>query len=156
MNDPLSRALAQAVRVSSNPSSGTIQHLNEVMPALHEQLLDVLRLPFFDAGIEDEPVPVLTSALLESGSLRMTARRNDPPYEVAITFDARTIRDAADESGRYEMLSNGVVRHQSHKFLKEREFSVPVSILADGTLRLDVVAMKAELAAIIAGFASDG
>ncbi len=157
MNDPLTRALTEAAtsRDEPGPPPPSIKSLNDVVPDLHDQIIDAVRLPFFDGGIEDQSIPVITHTLLETGSIRVSAHRKAPAYDVTITIDARTVKDAADALGRYEMLCAGHLYHSAHDRAEERQFSVPVAILEDGTFRLNVEAMRAEIATLITDFAKN-
>ena len=168
MNDPLSRALDEAPQAPAGGGSHDVASyrtdhappLGSVLERLREQLVEALSLPFFDGGSSVEMTPVTKHALSEAGAATIVARKREPAYEATVALEVRSDHDAtADvaETGRYQVAARGHLRCEDARGRTEREVGVTVHEI-EGTLRLDVSHLRAELAAAIRaiGKASEG
>jgi hypothetical protein len=154
MEDPLSRALsesaphAQLVSFDARP-------LGETLETLRGQILAVLNEHFFDAGVVDADIPLLHHSLIESGSIRIFAKRTEPAYEASISVDARCVRADAGDAPHYEIEATGVLRRLRSVHSGEHLFRIAIVPGADGTRSVDNLALTRELAEAISRFAEE-
>ena len=159
MNDPLSRALDEAPAASTggarrDVASYRTEHappLGAVLERLREQLVEALSLPFFDGGSSVEMTPVTKHALSEAGAATIVARKREPAYEATVALEVRSDHDAAAdaaETGRYQVAARAHLRCEDARGRTERALDVTVHETG-GTLHLDVVHLRAEMAAAI-------
>ena len=159
MNDPLSRALDEAPKARAggahrDVASYRTDHappLGSVLERLREQLIEALSLPFFDGGASVEMTPVTKHALSEAGAATIVARKREPAYEATVALEVRSDHDApadAAETGRYQVAAHAHLRCEDARGRTERAVDVTVHEI-EGTLRLDVPHLRAEMAAAI-------
>ena len=154
MDDPLSRALSEASASGPEPSFDA-RPLGETLETLRRQILAVLNDHFFDAGVVDEAIPLVHHTLIESGSIRIVARRTEPAYEATVAVHARCVRAGKDETDRYEIEAGGVLRRLRGGHPAEHAFRIDIVPERDGTRSLDTVALTAELTGAIRRFADE-
>jgi hypothetical protein len=154
MNDPLSQALTPSTSVPPAASFG-VRPLRETLEALRHQILTVLNEHFFDAGIVDEAIPVLHHTLIDSGSIRIVARRAEPAYEASVAVNARSVRSGKDDADRYEVEANGVLRRLRESRSGEHAFAIEIVPDADGSRSVDAVALTTELTRAIRRFSDE-
>jgi len=159
MNDPLSQAhsdapAARAEDARREVASYRTDHappLGSVLDRLREQLIEAMSVPFFDGGSRVEMTPVTKHALSEAGAATITARKREPVYEATVALEVRSDHDTqADdaETGRYQVAARAHVRCDDARGRTERAVEVTVHEI-EGTLRLDVQHLRAEMAAAI-------
>ena len=154
MDDPLSHALSQSSS-SVPPASFEARPLRETLEALRRQILAVLNEHFFDAGVVDEAIPVLHHTLIDSGSIRIVARRNEPAYEASVAVNARSLRAAKDDADRYEIEASGVLRRLRESHSGEHAFAIEIVPDADGSRSVNAIALTTELTIAIRRFADE-
>jgi hypothetical protein len=154
MDDPLSRALSAAGPVEPDAPYRS-QPIAETIERLRSQIHTVLNEHFFDAGVEDEPVPLVHHTLIDSGSIRMTARRAEPAYEAEVTVDIRTLGPAADATQHDQIEARGILRRRRASHPSEHAFAIGIVPAADGTRSIDEPAFIADLTAAIRRFAAE-
>ncbi len=154
MDDPLSRALSEA-SPSDPEASFEARPLGETLETMRRQILAVLNDHFFDAGVVDEAIPLLHHTLIDSGSIRIVARRAEPAYEATVSVDARCVRAGKDEADRYEIEGGGVLRRLRESHPGEHVFRIEIVPERDGTRSVDTIALTSELASAIRRFADE-
>jgi hypothetical protein len=154
MADPLSRALSEST-AGEPPVAFDPRPIAETIDTLRGQIRAVLDEHFFDAGIADEAIPVLHATLIDSGSIRISARRADPAYEAVVVVDARSVSADKDEAQRFEIEAKGILRRLRAGHSSEHAFAIAIVPAADGTRAIDAAAFTAELTAAIRRFADE-
>jgi hypothetical protein len=154
MDDPLSQALAEAT-FEAPAASFNERPIRETLETLRKQILAVLNEHFFDAGVIDEAIPLVHHTLIDSGSIRIAARRADPAYEASVSIDVRCVRTAAAAGERYELEAAGVLRRVRESHPSEHAFRIEIVPQSDGTRSVNAVALTNELAAAIRRFADE-
>ena len=119
------------------------------------QIRTVLNEHFFDEGVEEEQVPLVHHSLIDSGSIRIIARRADPAYEASVVVDARSVRADKDEAPHYEIEAKGVLRRVRANHSSEHAFRIGIVPAPDGSRAIDAAALTGELTAAIRRFADE-
>ncbi|HEY4440679.1 MAG TPA: hypothetical protein VGN14_09490, partial [Candidatus Elarobacter sp.] len=116
MDDPLSRALAEAPHRFDEHRGDVSRHhtdhapaLGAVLAQLRAQLVDALNVPFFDAGVLVETIPVTKHARSAMGAETVAARRREPAYEAEVTIEVRCDLEGVD-AGAYEVRARARLR----------------------------------------------
>jgi hypothetical protein len=152
MDDPLSQALSE--RTSAAPATTfEARPLGETLEALRRQILAVLNEHFFDAGVVDEAIPLIHHTLIDSGSIRIVARRAEPAYEASVAVNARSVRAAKDDAGYYEIEATGMLRRLRESHSGEHAFAIEIVPDAEGSRSVNAVALTTELTNAIRRFA---
>jgi|SRR5260370_138816 len=159
MNDPLTRALEQAPR-RGGARHDDVSHfraphapaLGVVLEQLRRQLVEAMRIPFFDAGIGVESVPVTKHLLSEMGAVTIVARKREPAYEAVVSIEVRCDHaepaDDAADTGAYSLRARAHVSCEDGRGRSERGVAVTVREI-DGHLQLDAPLLREDLAAAI-------
>ncbi|HEV3089315.1 MAG TPA: hypothetical protein VGX96_19070 [Candidatus Elarobacter sp.] len=158
MRDPLSKALDEAPEVLPRDTHPDVESyrtdhappLGRVLDALREQLIDAMSVPFFDGGSSVETTPVTKRLHSEAGGATIVARKREPAYEATVDLQVRSDHDepADSDGGRYQVAAHAHLRCDDARGPMEREVEVVVREI-DGTLQLDVLHLRAEMAAAI-------
>ena len=128
--------------------------IGETLESLRRQILAVLNEHFFDAGVVDEAIPLLHATFIDSGSIRIVARRAEPAYEASVAVNVRNLRGGNDPD-RDEIEATGVIRRLREHRSGEHAFRIEVVPESDGTRSVNAAALTAELSAAIARFAAE-
>jgi hypothetical protein len=161
MDDPLSRALEDAPRPRRGEESrDELSHhrsphapaLGIVLDQLRGQLVEAMAVPFFDAGMGVQMVPVTKHALSEMGAVTIVARKTEPAYEAEVSIEVRCDHaepaDDETDTGAYEVRARSHVRCDDARGRSERGVAVTVREIG-GSLRLDAALLREDLAAAI-------
>jgi hypothetical protein len=154
MDDPLSQALSEGpppARLASFDG----RPLGDTLDTFRQEILAVLNEHFFDAGVVTEDVPLLHAPLIDSGSVRISARRADPAYEAAVCVNIRCVRRDEHDVAHYEIEADGVLRRLRSGHPGEHAFPIEIVRAADGTRSVDTAALTRELAGAIRRFADE-
>jgi hypothetical protein len=154
MDDPLTAALAESTSPTP-PASFNARPLGETLDTLRRQILTVLNQHFFDAGVVDEAIPLLHHTLIDSGSIRIAARRAEPAYEASVAVNVRSVRAATSDAGHYEIEATGVLRRVRERHPGEHFFCIEIVPEADGTRSVNTAAFTTELTTAIRRFADE-
>jgi hypothetical protein len=152
MDDPLSRALSEPASAAPAASCNT-GPIGETLETLRRQILAVLNEHFFDAGVVDEAVPVVHATFIDSGSIRIVARRAEPAYETSVAVNVRSMRNAANDTDHDEIEATGVIRLLRERQPDEYAFRIEIVSESDGTRSVNADALTAELTTAIRRFA---
>jgi hypothetical protein len=154
MDDPLSQALSESpppARLASFDG----RPLGETLDTFRQQILAVLNEHFFDAGVVTEDIPLLHATLIDSGSIRISARRADPAYEATVSVNVRCVRMDEHDVAHYEIEADGVLRRLRSGHPGEHTFPIEIVPAMDGTRSVDAAALTKELSAAIRRFADE-
>jgi hypothetical protein len=154
MDDPLSRALTETTPAAPVASPGT-RPIGETLESLRHQILAVLNEHFFDAGVLDETIPLVHTTFIDSGSIRIVARRAEPAYEASVAVNVRSLRAGQDDAGHDEIEATGVLRRLRERHPGEHAFRIEIAPESDGTRSVNTAALTAELTNAIARFATE-
>jgi hypothetical protein len=154
MDDPLSRALSEPPP-DAPLASFAARPLGETLDTLRGQILAVLNEHFFDAGVVDEAVPLVHHTLIDSGSIRIAARRAEPAYEAAVDVNVRCLRADTKDADRYEIEARCVLRRLRETRRGEHAFRIGIVPASDGNRSIDAAALTTELTAAIRRFSDE-
>jgi hypothetical protein len=154
MQDPLSQALSESPPPAPLASYDA-RPLADTLDALRSQILTVLNEHFFDAGVVTEDVPLIHHTMIDSGSIRICARRAEPAYEADVIVDARCVRTDGSDALYYEIEASGVIRRVRSVHPGEHVFRIGVVPAADGTRSIDAPAFTRELTGAIRRFSDE-
>jgi hypothetical protein len=144
MNEPPGRAELETY--TANPRA-----VREILAEVRDQALGAFSGPFFDGdGAVDTP-PIVKVGITESGTVHISAHRVEPSLLVEITLFLRSEFDALAEC-RYHLHGHCQIARLDAEPHIRSEFAVPLEIGADGTLAIDVTALRTELAHSIRAF----
>jgi hypothetical protein len=155
-NDPLSRALDETRDVADDARSPEVVErkvrshpVGEVLQELQAGALEAVSGTFFDSGAKAETNPIVKRAHVEASSVRVSARRNEPPLEAEVAIDVRCDH-AQPDADVYQVRGTGRVARADDARRVEREFAVPVDVREeDGHVGLDPNAVRDRIASAI-------
>jgi hypothetical protein len=152
MDDPLSQALSEPAPATP-ATSCSMRPIGETLETLRRQILTVLNAHFFDAGVVDEAIPLVHATFIDSGSIRIVARRAEPAYEASVAVNVRSVRAATGDADHDEIEATGVIRRLRERQWDEHAFRIEIVSESDGTRWVDAAALTAELTTAIRRFA---
>jgi hypothetical protein len=161
MDDPLSRALHEAPpKVDEHRDAVSHHHaaharaFGAVLDDLRAQLVDAMKIPFFDAGLRVEMVPITKHVSAETGAASVIARKHEPAYEASASVEVRCDhpepgdRRAAADAGAYTVRARASLRCDDDRGRSERAFVLEVHEV-DARLLLDADRLRSDLAEAI-------
>ena len=144
MNDPPARADLETY--TADPRA-----VREILAEVRDQALRAFDGPFFDGdGAVDTP-PIVKVGITESGTVHISAQRLEPSLLAEVTLFLRSEFGASAECSYHLHGHCEIARLDAEPHI-QREFAVPLEMGENGTLAINVTALRTELAHSIRAF----
>jgi hypothetical protein len=144
MNEPPARAELETHTV--NPRA-----VREILAEVRDQALSAFSGPFFDGDSVVDSPPVVKVGISESGTVHISAQRVEPSLLAEVTLFLRSDFNASAECCYHLQGHCEIARLDAEPHI-QREFVVPLEVGENGTLAIDVTALRTELAHAIRAF----
>lgn len=158
MEDPLSRAL-EGPHEHLQPAPDLVDRrtshpraVAEILNEVTEQALAAFDIPFFDGDSGANSEPILKAGTAEAGTVRISAQRHDPPYRAELTLYMRSDTESAGDAHSHVRGRCSMSRGIADAAPRHHDFAIAVAIADDGSLTIDVVQLRAELAQAVRDF----
>ena len=144
MDEPFGRADVEAQ--TQNPRA-----VHEILAEVRDQALNTFTGSFFTGDGSVDAIPVVKVGLTESGTVRILAERVEPALRAELTLFLRSDFDTTGTCcyhlhGHCEIVRIDAEPHLHH------EFAVPINMSEDGSLTIDVAALRTEFAHTLFAF----
>ena len=131
---------------TSNPRA-----VRDILAEVRDQALSAFAGPFFDGDGSVDTPPVVKVGITESGTVHISVQRIDPSLQAGVTLFLRSDFDTSADC-RYHLHGQCEIARVDAQPQIQREFAVPIEVGVDGTLSVDVIALRTELAHTIRAF----